>query len=853
MDFTGIKPYSPENVSTPDTYYSLGEDCIVVRKYIPSHLESGHIKLSQDRLPTGEIVFLFENYFDGNLALLSDNEDKAPDIAVHIDHEEYEPAFNHGYLLVGGPFDTGSKVMLSKAPIEEEVYESISSAEEASIANDAFPANEAPITEEAYIAEEAPIDEEASIAEEAPIADDAFPANDIPIMEEASMAEEAPITEKTPINEEVYIPEEASFTEEISDSAPIVEDVFIAPLYEDSERSPSDQDSNETEAITDDDLSKDDLSEDENISEDDLSEDYISEEDLSEEDIAENDFSEDVMSEDEDIPDDDLFEDEDIPEDDLSEEDDISEDDLFEEDGSEDDLPEDEDIVEDKLTENEDSRSYTVPLYSHTYENASILYSESKERYVLKIAEGSGAHAILPGGVEVFARSDGHAFKGYRMRIGEKEYDLVVMNVSELSEKAHRCNAYMKTLGSFSGDCCYCIDITHPEKNGTHGVRKGTAYIDSETGYKWGMTTPGCYEFELENGNYNVYTITKDPDGHLFSDQKVRKVSNGYLTLYSNNDIFTHISITAADAVISENSSYEWLTPDEKVLEAAYLYIPDDLSDALSGEASNTSSSNETTNDTSSNTVLNTNIGKFDTDAPLANDTGVASQPEKPYKEPQFEHIQTGRSQTGSDKPTVSPYVFGVLEPIEDQTVKSDSQVMGDGQTTKSDSKVMADDQTTKSDSQVMADDQTTKSDSQVMADDQTTKSGSQVPEDTPIDFHEVAEIRATHTAEHTTGEVAAIFATHTDETADAINEITDENSKAANSADQIDSQNSVPSNIRISTYTVSVPAANKKSSEHLTNTLKAKKAKNAATAAGIAAGAALLGGIIKALTSRKK
>ena len=79
MDFTGITPFSSENVSAPDTYFSLGSYCITVRRFIPSQLESGLIRLAQDKTPSGEIVFLFENYFDGNLALLLSNDPENAD------------------------------------------------------------------------------------------------------------------------------------------------------------------------------------------------------------------------------------------------------------------------------------------------------------------------------------------------------------------------------------------------------------------------------------------------------------------------------------------------------------------------------------------------------------------------------------------------------------------------------------------------------------------------------------------------------------------------------------------------------------------------------------------------------
>ena len=59
--------------------------------------------------------------------------------------------------------------------------------------------------------------------------------------------------------------------------------------------------------------------------------------------------------------------------------------------------------------------------------------------------------------------------------------------------------------------------------------------------------------------------------------------------------------------------------------------------------------------------------------------------------------------------------------------------------------------------------------------------------------------------------------------------------------------------NIKVSTYTVVTPEVQKKNAAHQNAALKAKKARQAATAAGIAAGAALVGSLIKALTGRKK
>ncbi|MBO4416433.1 MAG: hypothetical protein J5824_10710 [Lachnospiraceae bacterium] len=775
MDFTGIKPYSSDTVSVPDTYYSLGEDCIVIHKYIPSHLESGYIKLSQDRLPTGEIVFLFENYFDGTLALLSDSEDKLPDITVKIDHDEFEPAINHGYILVGGPFDAGCKVILSQPPLKDDSACETPSETENVVATGLF---------------ETDSEVENNIGEDS-LAEDTGENTAIEVAADTVADENNTIDDAadTIVNEDTAA---ETVADTVTGEAAAIEAEADTVADEDTaievEADTVDGEDNAIEAEAD---TAVEATTDTVTGEDPAIKAAVTDTPVNnipdENSVPENDSYGVENTTDLDSPADDEMIPVDVSDDNTDSADTVDdiEDDIDTVDASEDDISTNNDA---DTAVNASSGISALPAYSHTYENASILYSEEKQRYVLKIAEGAGAHAILPGGVEVFARSDGHAFKGYRMRIGEKEYDLVVMNVSELSEKAHRCNAYMKTLGSFSGDCCYCIDIAHPEKNGTHGVRKGTAYIDCETGYKWGMTTPGCYEFELENGNYNVYTITKTSDGSTFSDKASRKVSNGYLTLYSEGETFTHISITAADAVISESSTYEWLTPDEKVLEAAYLYIPDEISD-------------ETVNGTA-NAVSNEVPFSPLIDTLVANDTQVASKPDRTLKEPQFEHIDTGRSSENSDKHVVSPYVFDVLEPTDKNST--------DKKSIKEDETLTADD-------------------------------------------HGIAEIRATHTSEHTEGEVAAILLTHTDAAEAAINESTDENSKSARSAEQLGEKNTISNNIRVSTYSVTVPAAKKKNAEHQNTTLKAKKAKNAATAAGIAAGAALLGGIIKALTGKKK
>ncbi|MCR5331432.1 MAG: hypothetical protein K6E62_09630, partial [Lachnospiraceae bacterium] len=522
MDFTGITPFPSENVSVADTYFSLGSDCITVRKYISSHLESGSVHLAQDRYPSGEVVFFFENYFDGNLALLISNDpdpdiaDQAemPDISISIDHEEYIPAVNHGYMLIAGPFDAGCRIILSKAPFEE-------------------------------------------CAEEA-AGDDA--------LEDDSFDNDAAVDDT--------IKEEVLKNDQIE--------------QEELEKDQTKQVELENDQIEQEEL--DDAALDDNDYEDLLRVDGICAADI--EDMDNNEQSENCEIQ-------------------------------------------DEESSEEESGDSQDDPSPAVATgFSHTYEDAEILYSDTKRRYVLKIRDGNGAHAILPGGIEVFARTGEHAFKGYRMRIGDEEYDLVVMKESAVSEKAAGCNAYMSLLGSFQGDCCYCIDTSHPEKRGTHGILRGTAYIDNETGYKWGETTPGCYEFELENGSYNVYAISATPEGNINSKKDIRKVSGGFLKLYSGNEKFTHISITAADAVISENSSYVKLTPDEYVQEAAYLYIPEDISRS--------------------------------NDTPVADDTDATE--EKAFRTAEFEHISTYTPETGDKQ--ISPYVFDTFE-VTDETVIS--------------------------------------------------------------------------------------------------------------------------------------------------------------------------------------
>ena len=124
MDFSGIKPYSSESSTVQDTFYSLNDDCIVVRKFVASTLDDGRRSLVQYKAGTGEWVFLFKSYFDGNLALLVEDEndaDESPashsvsasDITVTIDGVEYVPAINHGYMLIAGPFDSGCVISLA--------------------------------------------------------------------------------------------------------------------------------------------------------------------------------------------------------------------------------------------------------------------------------------------------------------------------------------------------------------------------------------------------------------------------------------------------------------------------------------------------------------------------------------------------------------------------------------------------------------------------------------------------------------------------------------------------------------------------------------------------------------------
>ena len=463
MDFTALSPFPSENVSVSDTYYSLGSDCITIRRYIPSHLETDLVRLAQDRTPSNEPVFFFENYYDGNLALLLCNDpdpdvaDQAEltDISVTVDHEEYVPAVNHGYMLIAGPFDAGCRIILSKAPFEEKEAEE---PEEALIDED---------TLDQAIAEEETPDQE--------------------LIEEDTPDEEL-ISEDTPDQEliEKNTPEEESLERNTPDEELIDEDEIEEDAYEDLLRvdgiSAEESDNN---GLTDDEVSEEKKQDncEEELSDNVLPDD--NEGNLSAPDSADDDIDEAVDT--------DACENEDT---DTGEEADENEDlDTDEYVDENEDIDTDEDTDED--VENEDSDEDTVeepgpvapaPGFSHTYEDAEILYSQSKRRYVLKIRNGNGAHAILPDGTEIFARSGEQAFKGYRMRIGEEEYDLVVMKEEAVSDRAAGCNAYMPLLGSFQGDCCYCVDTSHPAVRHLLTVKQvinGTRLLRVATNSNW--------------------------------------------------------------------------------------------------------------------------------------------------------------------------------------------------------------------------------------------------------------------------------------------------------------------------------------------------------------------------------
>ena len=743
MDFTAIKPYSSDKSSVQDTFFSLGSDCIVVRRFITSALEDGNIHLDQRKSETGEWEFHFGSYFDGNLALLVEEEDSddprasrsasRKEINVTIDGTEYTPALNHGYMLIAGPFDPDCTIaVMGFENVEEEAAAEETVAEE-TVAEE--PAAEELVTK-ASLAEEPDFKEsiaeepdfKESIAEESAIevSDIEEPAIEEPVNEEP--VTEEPVTEESVTEEPVT---EAPVTEEPVTEEPITEEPVIEePVIESviAEESPADDQEDEIRVVG-------------SVFEGPISIVNIKSNEETEYTETEDDPDEGSENTDEDILDEDSDDgtgsDEEYEGSDEEYDDDDSDEEYEDEESEDDDEP--------------DAGIAVAPVssVSHIYEDAEILYSESKQRYVLKIARGSGAHAILPGGAEVFARTGAGAFKGYRMRIGEREYDLVVMNESALNDKTACCNAYMDTIGSFRGDCCYCVDVSHPEKSGTHGISKGTCFIDSETGYKWGKTSPGCYEFELENGSYNVYTISTSSEGQIMSEKSTQKVSSGYLRLFSGIDEFTHISITAADAVITESSSYITLTPDDKVVEAAYLYIPDD--------------------NKNNNPDKNDNIDTEDT--LVAHDTRVdesksTDNADKAFKAPQFEHITLPKSSSESGK--VTDFVFDTFTEADGVIVKNVSD------------------------------------DDRYKISDAPAVSGNKP-------------------------------ASETDK----------------NRSDR-EAKNKSDSDLKVTTFSPSVQTY-KKNTEHQNNTLKTKNTKKAAAAAGIAAGAAILGGIIKALTGRKK
>ena len=234
MDFTAIKPYSSDKSSVQDTFFSLGSDCIVVRRFITSALEDGNIHLDQRKSETGEWEFHFGSYFDGNLALLVEEEDSddprasrsasGKEITVTIDGTEYTPALNHGYMLIAGPFDPDCTIAVTglenieEEPVVEEAIIEEHATEESSL--------EVPIAEKSLVEE--------SVAEDIAVEDPITEENVIeePVTEEPTA--EAPVIEESPVEETVF--------EDTAVEEPVIESVV-------AEESPADDQEDEIRVV----------------------------------------------------------------------------------------------------------------------------------------------------------------------------------------------------------------------------------------------------------------------------------------------------------------------------------------------------------------------------------------------------------------------------------------------------------------------------------------------------------------------------------------------------------------------------------------------------------------------------
>ena len=718
MDFTRIKPYPSDCASVPDTYYSLGEDCIVVRKYLPSRLESGSVAIAQDISPSSEPVFYFENDYFDNLALLVDDDESvisdmmevySGDIRVKIDRDEYEPACNHGYIMLAGPFLKGSRIVLSKVP---ELKNSETEA----------PA-EAAVPEAVRDSSEAEVPEEAAEPEA---------VNDAA---EAEVSEEAAVPE---IIAAVAVTREE--TAEDTTEKEIVGETTESVTFEEAVESAEEIDNYEDEEVDD-----------------------------------------PVDEEDEDLEDEEIDDLEDEEDDDLVDE---EIDDLEDE--------EDDDLADEEVDDLEDEEVEDAAHFSQSFDEAKIFYSEKKKRYVLKISDGAGAHAILPDGTEIFAKADPDAaFKGYIMKTSKGESDLVVMREKALTSKARNCHAYMRTLGSFSGDCCYCVDVAHPEKNGTHGTRPGYNRIDPETGYKWGALSESEYEFELEDGYYNVYTIYTREDGSIDSKQNIQRVTNGFLNL-SCEGRFTNISINAADNVISEYGTYTSLVSGSLVKEAAFLTAPEPVLQL---------------------SAHNADIGVLEEETSEAESPDIDTTAEVSVVEASSEDTALGASVSDeSSEDSVLEASFSERS-AEVDTFNFQPLIADPGAAV-------------------------------VHAD--PPEEPDEDTEDEPVHIPVIPKPVGKNIQKPTWKQISEPAQQKNTGTAD-------EEPKKVRIASFMNSQDDSP-RIRISTYSNSPDTKQTKdAARHLSNTLKTKQAKNAATAAGVAVGAALLGGIIKALSGRRK
>ncbi|MCR5684120.1 MAG: hypothetical protein K6G81_01690 [Lachnospiraceae bacterium] len=438
MDFSQIQAFSSECVSAPDTFFSLGNDCLVIRKFSPSRLDTGDLVLAQDRMPSGEAVFYFETSYYGDLALMISADDLCNtipgDISVTVGGFEYECAVNHGYLLISGPFESGCRIILTNAPAD--TYTAPETSQEVH--------SEADIAAETLLVSDAAAET---------LSEPETPAETLPETDIAAETLSEPETPTETLPEADAEAEILSEPETPADTRPDF-DALVAGTYAVGE------------------------------------------------------------------------------------------------------------LIDEAAADT---------LHNSGFEEASVFYNSSKKRYLLKIHNSNGAHAILPDGTEISAAAGKSAFTGYRMETDDGEFDLVIMKESALKDDTRRCNAYMDVLGSFLGDCCYQIDTVH-EVTGTHGHTPGSAMIDRDTGYKWGCSSPSSYEFELENGLYTVETVKGYADGMTVSDRDAQKVSNGYLRLFGND--YVSIKITAADT-ISENNRYVELEPAKSPRYAARIFIPD--------------------------------------------------------------------------------------------------------------------------------------------------------------------------------------------------------------------------------------------------------------------------------------